>query len=259
MNWDQWCGPSPARPYHKIYHYGNWRPWWDFGTGNLGDVACHALHVFHDELEMGAPDWVAADACQAFSPGGRVEQRVRQHRQLRPVALSGARQTPGDDGVLLRWRPATAAAAEHAPEMGMPGRGMMFVGEKGVQVSAFYGGSPSLPDHNGPQPGQKFQGTPRRLAPAGEPFQGLQAARAILAAVREAGSLRRVDTGVQSRQEVDHAHRVRLRFSRNSPCSGPPRCAATARPGMRGQRGWGPADRTPRWCGFPPSRRRPCA
>ena len=35
--------------------------------------ACHALHVFHDELEMGAPDWVAADACQAFSLEGAVE------------------------------------------------------------------------------------------------------------------------------------------------------------------------------------------
>ena len=116
MDWDQWCGPSPARPYHKIYHYGNWRPWWDFGTGNLGDVACHALHVFHDELEMGAPDWVAADACQSFSLAGVVcEQRVREHRQLCAVAFSGARQTPGDDGVLLRWRLAAAAAAGACP------------------------------------------------------------------------------------------------------------------------------------------------
>ena len=41
MNWDQWCGPSPARPYHKTYHYGNWRPWWDFGTGTVGDFGCH--------------------------------------------------------------------------------------------------------------------------------------------------------------------------------------------------------------------------
>jgi len=99
MNWDQWCGPSPARPYHKMYHYGNWRPWWDFGTGNLGDVACHALHVFHQELEMGAPDWVAADACQAFSPDGTVENsECASNRQLRAVALSGPRQTPGDDG-----------------------------------------------------------------------------------------------------------------------------------------------------------------
>jgi len=42
----------------------------------------------------------------------------------------------------------------------MPGRGMMFVGEKGVQVSAFYGGSPSVSDHNSPQPGQRIQGFP---------------------------------------------------------------------------------------------------
>ena len=60
MDWDAWCGPSPARPYNRIYHYGGWRPWWDFGTGNVGDVACHALHTFFDVLEMDAPDWVAA-------------------------------------------------------------------------------------------------------------------------------------------------------------------------------------------------------
>ena len=141
MNWDQWCGPSPARPYHEMYHYGNWRPWWDFGTGNLGDVACHALHVFHDELEMGAPDWVAADACQAFSPGGVVENSEcasianyvqwhfparGKHPEMMAYFYDGGLQPP---------RPLSMR-----PEVGMPGRGMMFVGEKGVQVSAFYGG-----------------------------------------------------------------------------------------------------------------------
>jgi hypothetical protein len=45
-------------------------------------------------------------------------------------------------------------------DMGMPGRGMMFVGEKGVQVSAFYGGSSWLPDHTGPRPGQPLRGLP---------------------------------------------------------------------------------------------------
>jgi predicted dehydrogenase len=159
MNWDQWCGPSPARPYHKIYHYGNWRPWWDFGTGNLGDVACHALHVFHEELEMGAPDWVAADACQAFSPAGVVENSEcasianyvqwhfparGKHPEMMAYFYDGGLQPP---------RPLSMPAG-----VGMPGRGMMFVGDNGVQVSAFYGGSPSLPDHTGPQPGQRMQG-----------------------------------------------------------------------------------------------------
>lgn len=161
MNWDQWLGPSPARPYHSIYHYGNWRPWWDFGTGNLGDVACHALHVFFEELEMGAPDWVAADACQANTIEGRVSNTEcasianyvqwhfpprGQHPEMMAYFYDGGLQPP---------RPLSMPAS-----VGMPGRGMMFVGEKGVQVSAFYGGSPSLADHIGPKPGQKFQGLP---------------------------------------------------------------------------------------------------
>ena len=71
--------------------------------------------MFHEELEMGAPDWVAADACQAFSLAGTVANyECASIANYRPVALSGPRQAPGDDGLLLRWRPAAAAAAEHA-------------------------------------------------------------------------------------------------------------------------------------------------
>ena len=104
-------------------------------------------------------------------------------------------------------------AIEHARRMGMPGRGMMFVGDNGVQVSAFYGGSPSLPDHVFPQPGQQISRIARRLASAGEPFQRLQAARTLPAALRATGSLRRVDTSLQSRQEIHHARRVGLRLT----------------------------------------------
>jgi hypothetical protein len=73
MDWDEWCGPAPYRPYHRTYHYGNWRPWWDFGTGTVGDFGCHTLQMFHDELEMGTPDWVAGVGCQAFTLAGRVD------------------------------------------------------------------------------------------------------------------------------------------------------------------------------------------
>jgi predicted dehydrogenase len=161
MNWDQWCGPSPARPYHKIYHYGNWRPWWDFGTGNLGDVACHALHLFHAELEMGAPDWVAADACQSCTLEGRVENTEcnsvsnyvqwhfparGKHPEMMAYYYDGGLQPP---------RPLSMR-----PEMGMPGRGIMFIGEKGILISAFYGGSPWVPDHVLPRPGQQLRGLP---------------------------------------------------------------------------------------------------
>lgn len=54
LNWDAWIGPAPMRPYKKgVYHPFKWRGWVDFGTGALGDMACHttnlpvmALHLF---------------------------------------------------------------------------------------------------------------------------------------------------------------------------------------------------------------------
>jgi len=161
MNWDQWCGPSPLRPYHEIYHYGNWRPWWDFGTGNIGDAGCHALHVFHNELEMGAPDWTAADACQSYTLEGWVSNTecqsasnyIQWHfpaRGKRPEMMAYFY-----DGGLQPPRPLSMPT-----DMGMPGRGAMFVGENGVLLSAFYGGSPWVPDHFVPGPGQPSRGLP---------------------------------------------------------------------------------------------------
>jgi hypothetical protein len=55
MNWDLWIGPAPFRPFHSAYHPENWRPWWDFGGGTVGDMACHSFHVFFQELQLGAP------------------------------------------------------------------------------------------------------------------------------------------------------------------------------------------------------------
>jgi hypothetical protein len=127
----------------------------------VGDVACHALHVFHDELEMGAPDWIAADACQSFSLAGVVENSecssianyVQWH--FPPRGKHSEMMAYFYDGGLQPPRPLSMP-----PDMGMPGRGAMFVGEEGVLVSAFYGGSPWLPDHTLPKPGQQLRGLP---------------------------------------------------------------------------------------------------
>ena len=44
LNWDLFVGPAKMRPYNSIYTPWNFRGWWDFGTGALGDMACHVLH-----------------------------------------------------------------------------------------------------------------------------------------------------------------------------------------------------------------------
>lgn len=51
LDWDVWVGPAPLRPFvhgagegaNGVYHASNWRGWWDFGGGALGDMACHTM------------------------------------------------------------------------------------------------------------------------------------------------------------------------------------------------------------------------
>jgi predicted dehydrogenase len=60
LHWDLWLGPAPKRPYAKGYHPFKWRGWWDFGTGALGDMACHTVNMPYMGLELKNPTSVAA-------------------------------------------------------------------------------------------------------------------------------------------------------------------------------------------------------
>lgn len=55
LDWDLWLGPAPHRPYNSGYAPFNWRGWWDFGTGALGDIACHAINSPARALKLGYP------------------------------------------------------------------------------------------------------------------------------------------------------------------------------------------------------------
>ncbi len=61
LHWDLWLGPAPERPYHPTYLPANWRKWWDFGGGNLADMACHHMDLPFWALELRAPLTVAAE------------------------------------------------------------------------------------------------------------------------------------------------------------------------------------------------------
>jgi predicted dehydrogenase len=55
LDWDLWLGPAPLRPYHPAYLPFKWRGWWDFGTGALGDIGCHAMDPVFRALKLSAP------------------------------------------------------------------------------------------------------------------------------------------------------------------------------------------------------------
>lgn len=61
LNWDAWIGPAPMRPFKKgVYHGFNWRGWADFGTGALGDMACHTTNMPVMALKLWDPVAVTA-------------------------------------------------------------------------------------------------------------------------------------------------------------------------------------------------------
>lgn len=61
LNWDAWIGPAPMRPFKKgEYHSFNWRGWVDFGTGALGDMACHTTNLSVMALKLWDPVAVTA-------------------------------------------------------------------------------------------------------------------------------------------------------------------------------------------------------
>ncbi len=61
LKWDLWLGPAPVRPYNPAYHPRQWRAWWDFGGGRLGDMGCHFLNLPVWALDLKAPLTVEAE------------------------------------------------------------------------------------------------------------------------------------------------------------------------------------------------------
>src|SRR5216683_3805274 len=55
LDWNLWLGPAPERPYHPAYVPFKWRGFWDFGTGALGDMACHIMDAAYWALDLGLP------------------------------------------------------------------------------------------------------------------------------------------------------------------------------------------------------------
>ncbi len=72
LHWEEWIGPAPMRPYshggndpkkHRgAYHDFAWRGWWDFGTGALGDMACHTANMAFMALKLAHPLSIVAEA-----------------------------------------------------------------------------------------------------------------------------------------------------------------------------------------------------
>jgi len=90
IHWNLFLGPAPARPYaDKIYHPFAWRGWWDFGTGALGDMACHTANLPFMALKLGSPTTVQAESGdinpETYPTWARITFRFPARGEMAPV------------------------------------------------------------------------------------------------------------------------------------------------------------------------------
>ncbi|TWT74080.1 Gfo/Idh/MocA family protein [Allorhodopirellula solitaria] len=135
LDWDLWLGPAAERPYiDGQYHPAQWRRWWDFGQGTLGDMACHYMDLPFWALGLTSPTRVAAAGppvhAEACPQGLKVNYEFPAIENRGPVRLTWY------DGNLT---PRTVSGID------VPGSGVMFVGSEG-KMFANYGSYKLYPE-----------------------------------------------------------------------------------------------------------------
>lgn len=93
LDWNLWLGVAPKRPYKRgVYHAFNWRGWFDFGTGAMGDIACHAMSFFWRGLDL--RDVVSVETvkttqtfAETYPKATTVKIVVTSGRQAKPVEI----------------------------------------------------------------------------------------------------------------------------------------------------------------------------
>ncbi len=145
LNWDLFIGPAEMKPYHSIFHPWNWRGWWDYGTGALGDMACHILDPIFKALNLESPTKVQGSSTQFNTECAPMAEVVKYTFPERPkykkVKMPEVEVTWWDGG-LLPPRPDDHPAGELLGRH--RGGGCMFNGTKGRVMCGVYGERPYL-------------------------------------------------------------------------------------------------------------------
>lgn len=167
LNWDLFLGPAAPRPYHPAYTPWNWRGWWDFGTGALGDMACHIMDPIFRALDLQYP--IKAEASStAFNmesaPQAEAVYITFPSRPNRPKCAMPEVTVAWYDGGVYPKRPKELLDGQALLNDGMGG--VMFVGSKdtlmcdlgGVNPRLLSGRNPSVPKTLRRIPGYKYGG-----------------------------------------------------------------------------------------------------
>lgn len=148
LKWDLWLGPAPYRDYIDKLVPFNWRGWWDFGTGALGDMGCHLMEAPFKILGLGYPTEASCSVGSVFvdefkrgyfpescPPSSHVVLKFKGKQGRPDVKMVWM------DGGIQPERPEELGPNER---MGDGGNGILMVGTKGKIMADTYGANPRL-------------------------------------------------------------------------------------------------------------------
>jgi hypothetical protein len=148
LDWDLWLNTAPYRDYVDKLVPFNWRGWWDYGTGALGDMGCHIMEAPFKTLSLNYPTEVSASVGSVY-----VDEFKRGYfPESGPPSSYVIFTFPARNGkpeVKLHWmdggiQPARPEELGPNETMGDGGNGALFIGTKGKMMCGTYGFVPSL-------------------------------------------------------------------------------------------------------------------
>ena len=139
FDWDLWLGPLKQRPYSPAYAPYNWRGWWSFGTGAVGDMAIHNLEPAFSALKLGHPTSVEGQSdfvdSEVIGPNNKVTWQFPARQDMPPVKIHWY------DG---KYTPKRPAELEEGRRVAGGGNGILIKGDKGTIMAGGWSGSPRI-------------------------------------------------------------------------------------------------------------------
>jgi predicted dehydrogenase len=142
MDWNLWLGVAEDRPYHPRYAPFNWRGWWDFGTGAMGDMACHIMDAPYWILGLKYPSRIIPESMTLFTETAPAAERITY--EFPAIGNRPAIQLVWRDGSFMPPKPANWPEALSWPPD--PTGGQLWVGDRGMIVAGTYAENPRLVD-----------------------------------------------------------------------------------------------------------------
>lgn len=149
LDWDLWLGTAPKKDYVDKLVPFNWRGWWDYGTGALGDMGCHLVEAPFRVLGLQYAKDVQASVGSVYVDEFKEGHFPESCPPSSHITLTFPKTDKTKGEVTLHWmdggiQPERPAELLPNEKFGDDGNGSLFIGTKGKMIASTYSEEPLL-------------------------------------------------------------------------------------------------------------------